>query len=229
VAGYLFTADAIETDDQASRQSQVDALIDGFEPWEVAQTVRLATLLAVPTLDQLIGHLGAWQWEEDRLDTVTWLEVHAGDRAPWKKLAYANLQRDALQPRSLYVRSPEDLVGALTPPELLTAWHNVVGPAPSDLSEAEWMLLMPSLPKGGPTSPMTETRLVRIRRNLDGMLYRFANKAAWSEVPERYGKNQSILARYTNYKRRGVFAQALASLEHDPSSARLMEWLRSVG
>jgi transposase len=233
VADYLFTADTVEPRDLASRQAQVDALIDGVQPWEVALAVRAAAVSAVPMLDQLIGHLDAWRWEDERMDTITWLEVHVGERVSWKDLAQVTDHWELLPVVVTHGYQhdlePDDLVHVLTPPELLAAWHYVVGPAPSDLTDAEWALLVPFLAKGGPTSPMTDTRLARIRRELDGMLYRYTNKTAWTGIPERYGVGQSVVNRYAIYKRRGVFAQALTRLEHDPKAARLTEWLRVVG
>ena len=232
VRDYLFTVGTVEPREPASRQAQVDALIDGVQPWEVALAVRQAAVSAVPTLDQLIGHLDTWQSEDDRVDAVTWLDAHVDSARLWKELAQVSSHWELLPGAMTHGRQhgPEanDLVHVLTPPELLDAWHYVVGPAPSDLTDIEWALLVPSLPKGGPTSPMTETRLARVRRELNGMAYRYANKTAWTGVPERYGMGQSVVNRYTDYKRRGVFAQALASLDGDPDAMRLLEWLRTT-
>jgi transposase len=233
VADYLFTADTVEPRDPASREAQVDAVIDGSQPWEVALAVREAAVSAVPVLDQLIGHLDVWQSEDERLDAATWLDAHAdGDRL-WKDLAQASdhweLLPVAVTPEYQHDPEPDDLVHVLTPPRLLAAWHRVVGPAPSDLTDAEWALLVPFLPQGGLTKPMTASRLAYARRALNGMLYRYANKTAWTEVPERYGgTGHSLVNRHADYKRRGVFAQALRSLDGNPDARRLTEWLRTI-
>jgi transposase len=218
VAAVLFGLGAGSLENPAQRRTAIDALIQQNEPREIAYEVYQAAVKAVRTLDQLIGHLDRWQDEGERDGADLWLETHLT----------ADEVRDLA--RSLGAEDGSDsfrLVHDYQPPALLQACHQVAGPAPSDLTDDEWRLLTQVLPSDTP-GMKTEQGLSGTRRALNGMLYRHYKQTAWARVPRRYGKNDTIEVRYSNYKTSGVFARALAALGGSPGTERIVEWLRAV-
>jgi transposase len=220
-------------DDDVKRLA-ITALMSSHEPWEVAWRVHEAAVKAVPTLDQLIGHLAEWSSGDDREDAITWLNDHASDL----KLREIGFEIPAY-PRTRFVTNEEDggywstpdardIVELASPPELLAAWHCAVGPAPSDLTDAEWELFKPFLPPAGPTSPWTERRLATTRRAVSAMAYQLTNHLSWSHVPSRYGKYQTIYLMFRTFKKQGVFARALSAFDGNPDAARIVTWLQST-
>jgi transposase len=214
--------------DNTLQETDIDEILARNEPWEVALSVRYAAVRAVPTLDELIGHQENWHSEDDRTDAAVWLDAHPVQDL-WEDLATASRYVERLSAVGMPSRRHDpdtwDLVEVLTPQELLAAWRDVVGLAPSDLTDAEWALLVPFLPAGARTSPMTERRLVLARRRLNGLRFRYEHGTSWRAVPKRYGTIQAFMVRSADYKKRGVFARALESLDGNPDAARLMEWL----
>lgn len=219
VASVLFGLDKDALRDVEAKQEAVGSLIASSEPWEVALEVREAAVKSVPTLDQLIGHLDTWPYENERMDVETWLETHVSD---------ADLKEMALW---LGVRNPT--VWALThdhePSALVEAWKYLFdpGPAPSDLTDDEWELFKPFLPPATKWAPWTENRLDIARRVLNGMLYRYHKKTTWALIPRRYGAYEGILMRRSRYKKNRIFKRALDALDGTPGAERLVEWLRT--
>jgi transposase len=112
--------------------------------------------------------------------------------------------------------------GRLTPPELLDAWHQIVGPADSDLTDEEWNLLVPLIPArrnryGTFTRSVGE--LDTLRKQVDGIRYKFARDIPWAHIPGRYGVSRNIYQRYVAYRRNGVFAKMQRALQAHPKRA----------
>ncbi|MDX2697473.1 transposase [Streptomyces ipomoeae] len=218
VATVLFGLDAEMLENPPQRRTAIGALIQQNEPHEIAYEVYQAAVKAVPSLDQLIGHLDRWQNQHERDDADLWLETHLT----------ADEVRDLARELGAKGRPHSfTLVHDYEPPALLRAWHQVTGLAPSDLTDDEWQLLTQTLPSDTPRMK-TEKGLVSTRREFNGMLYRHSNQTAWTQVPRRYGNHASIETRVSSYKKKRVFARTLTALDGQPGAERLVEWLRQV-
>ena len=80
--------------------------------------------------------------------------------------------------------------------------------ASGDLTDAEWGLVGPLLPKerGWPGRPGHDNR-----RILDGILWRAREGARWRAVPERYGKWNTVWRRFARWRDLGVFEALFAA------------------
>ncbi|GAA3894278.1 hypothetical protein GCM10023084_53880 [Streptomyces lacrimifluminis] len=220
IAVTLFCLDGEALKDPGVKRAAIDDLLKGCDAWEVAFEVRGAAVRAVPTLDQLIGHLDAWPSRDEAVDAELWLEANLTNwRFMIEKLDPALTQQPTFDFDAM----------DYAPPALLKAWHDAVGPAPSDLTDDEWQLLTQTLPPDAP-GMKTEQGAASTRRALNGMLYRHRHhyQTAWTQVPRRYGNDASIQARVSSYKKKGVFARTLAALDGIPGAERLVEWLRHL-
>jgi len=103
----------------------------------------------------------------------------------------------------------------------------VAGSVPTDLTDAEWRLLVPMVPVGN-RYMSDKDFLPTARRALDGIIYRSANGCPWSHVPSRYGKPANIYQRYLAYRNRGNFKQMLAAVQDKPDAGRIVAWLRTL-
>lgn len=225
VAPYLFDLDAETLKDTATKREAVDALITRAEPWEVALEAQRAAVKAVPTLDELIGHLNGWPSEAELSDAEEWLLEHASEDA--LRGLVPNLARNPA--KDPFTFSLYELTHEHQPHELLKKWHEAIGAAPSDLTDAEWELIAPLLPSGSNALASTEEGRVRLRRLLNGMLYRYHYGTGWTEIPRYYGDYSSLTSRYANFKHgQSVFRLMLAGLKDTPGAERLVEWVRHV-
>ncbi|MFG2377606.1 transposase [Streptomyces sp. NPDC048504] len=219
VAAVLFEHDPGALEDPKIKRAAIDDVIKSSQPWDVALDVACDAIRAVPTLDQLIGHLDTWPSENERWHADVWLEGHDTDY----ELSDLAKQLDlAARGRTAY-----DLTHDYEPQELLKAWHDAVGPASSDLTDDEWQLLNQALPPDTP-GMVKERGIASTRREVNGMLYRLAHQTKWDQVPRRYGNASSIQFRASIYKKKGVYARTLAALDGQPGAERLVEWLWHV-
>jgi transposase len=78
-----------------------------------------------------------------------------------------------------------------------------------DLTDAEWELIGPRLPRacGRSSKPEHDSRRV-----LDGILWRAREGARWRAIPERYGKWNSVWRRFARWRDLGVFEALFAAL-----------------
>ncbi len=232
VRNQLVNTDTVDLAHSAADQPWVKALL-ALDLWEVALEVRNAAIAAVPTLRQLIGHLDTWPSGEEPDMTVVWLEAHS-DTPEWRAIARAVRQDELLRITLPSKRTrgplPDDLVRVLTPQQLLTAWEYAVGPAPTDLTDAEWQLLAPHFPQRrvagrhhGGYRPLSKWELAKKRRALDGLRYKFLNDVGWGEVPSRYGG--SLYQTWHIHCGQGLYITLRDGLKGNPDAAPLVEWL----
>jgi transposase len=216
-----------------SREVQAAAIVDQQPPWEIAYAFHRAAVKAVPTLDQLIGDRDTWEDAGQQDDAQFWLEANATEGQLVELARYTN--HPERNPGIWYARPfAWDLAFAwgwdLTPSRLLKAWHHVIGPADSDLTDAEWELLAPLLREReahfGPVRRSPEELAAR-RRHYDGIRYRFANKIPWSHLPRRYGEG-TVYQRFYLDKKNGVFLHLAQSLQGIPEAAGLVDWLKRI-
>ena len=69
-----------------------------------------------------------------------------------------------------------------------------------DLSDEEWAVIEPLLPKGG-----RGPKRVDDRRVLNGIFYILRTGAPWRDLPERYGPRTTVYNRYARWARRGIW------------------------
>ena len=81
--------------------------------------------------------------------------------------------------------------------------------AAGDLTDPEWELIWPLLPRAGGRSSKLEHDS---RRVLDGIVWRAREGARWRAIPERYGKWNSVWRRFARWRDLGVFEALFAAL-----------------
>lgn len=88
-----------------------------------------------------------------------------------------------------------------------------------DLSDAQWSLikgLMPVQERGGTWNDH--------RTTVDGMLWVLRTGAPWRDLPERYGKWQSVYDRFNRWRREGLFGRILRALRIRLDKAGKIDW-----
>ena len=97
--------------------------------------------------------------------------------------------------------------------------------ASGDLTDAEWELVGPLLPRahGRPGRPGHDDR-----RMLDGILWRAREGARWRAVPERYGKWNTVWRRFARWRDLGVFEAAFAALAGSGAAEERVQMLDST-
>ncbi len=92
-----------------------------------------------------------------------------------------------------------------------------------DLSDEEWAVIEPLLPKGGRGPKRMDDRRV-----LNGIFYILRTGAPWRDLPERYGPRTTIYNRYARWARRGIWKAIFDGLaEHSGDS--LCQWRSKKG
>ena len=69
-----------------------------------------------------------------------------------------------------------------------------------DLSDEEWVVIEPLLPKKGRGPVRKDDRTV-----LNGIFYILRTGAPWRDLPERYGPHTTVYNRYVRWGERGVW------------------------
>jgi len=80
------------------------------------------------------------------------------------------------------------------------------------ISDADWDRLRPLLPRRGPEGDR--------RRFVDAVLFVAKTGVPWRDLPERFGRWNSVWRRFDRWARAGVWGRALEALQ-DPD----LEWL----
>ena len=84
-----------------------------------------------------------------------------------------------------------------------------------NLTEDQWYVISPILPKDpvrsdGRGRPWSDRRQV-----LDGILWILRTGAPWKDLPSRYGKYQTVHRRFQNWVRSGVMEGVLLAIAQD--------------
>lgn len=91
-----------------------------------------------------------------------------------------------------------------------------------DLTDEQYELIRPLLPPertgklGRPWTPH--------RPAIDGMFWILRTGAPWRDLPERYGKWETVYARFARWRREGLFARALQALCDDARARGLLDF-----
>jgi transposase len=90
-----------------------------------------------------------------------------------------------------------------------------------ELTDAEYDLIAPELPtnEGKVGHPWNAHRPI-----INGILWRLMTGASWRDIPERYGKWQTIYDRYTFWRRDGTWDRILKALQVQLDEHGLIDW-----
>ena len=77
-----------------------------------------------------------------------------------------------------------------------------------ELTDLEWELLAPLIPRAATGRPRVPDRQV-----INGMVYKIRTGVSWRDLPERYGPWQTVYTRFRRYALDGVFTQALQQIQ----------------
>jgi transposase len=91
--------------------------------------------------------------------------------------------------------------------------------ARGDLSDAQWELIKNLFPAQGRGGKWNDHR-----RTFDGILWILRTGAPWRDLPERYGKWQSVYDRFNRYRKSGVFEKILKALRIRLDKDGLIDW-----
>jgi transposase len=95
----------------------------------------------------------------------------------------------------------------------------------ADLTDAQWAVLEPLLPRGKkPGRPPEWTK----RQLIDGIRWRVRTGAPWRDVPERYGRWQTVYGLFRRWQRNGTWRAVLTRLQGRADAAGLITWDVSV-
>jgi len=76
-----------------------------------------------------------------------------------------------------------------------------------DLSDEEWAVIEPLLPRDTRGVPRVDDRRV-----INGILWRFRTGSPWRDVPERYGPRTTLYNRFVRWRARGIWDQLLSAV-----------------
>lgn len=79
-----------------------------------------------------------------------------------------------------------------------------------ELTDAQWERLAPLLP---PQKPKTGRPALDHRRVVNGILWVLRTGAPWRDMPERYGKWQTVYSRFRRWRQAGIWERVLAALQ----------------
>jgi transposase len=99
--------------------------------------------------------------------------------------------------------------------------------ARADLTDQQWELLDPLLPKAkGPKTgrPPKWTK----RQLINGIRWRIRAGTPWRDVPERYGPWQTVYGLFRRWQRNGTWRRILSRLQALADAAGLITWDVSV-
>ncbi|WP_420708699.1 IS5 family transposase [Streptomyces sp. NRRL F-4474] len=92
-----------------------------------------------------------------------------------------------------------------------------------ELSDAEWDLIRPLLPRPVLGRPRLDDRMV-----LNGIVWKFRTGVPWRDVPERYGPWTSLHTRFRRWAADGTFERMLQTAQAQADAAGDIDWLVSV-
>ncbi|MFF1497118.1 transposase [Streptomyces sp. NPDC058304] len=83
-----------------------------------------------------------------------------------------------------------------------------------ELSDAEWELIQPLLPR-----PVLGRARLDDRMVLNGIVWKFRSGVAWRDVPERYGSWASLQTRFRRWAANGTFERMLQAAQANADAA----------
>ena len=90
-----------------------------------------------------------------------------------------------------------------------------------ELSDEQWQQLKPLLP---PEKPETGRTNLDHRSVINGILWILKTGAPWRDLPERYGKWQTIASRFYRWQKKGVWDRVFAHLQQIKDGDGHLDW-----
>ena len=88
-----------------------------------------------------------------------------------------------------------------------------------DLTDYEWSVIEPVLPKGRPGPRRKDDRRV-----LNGIFWVLRTGAPWRDLPERYGPVGTVSSRFYRWCRAGVWDRILCALQAEADARGAIDW-----
>ena len=92
-----------------------------------------------------------------------------------------------------------------------------------ELTDQEWELLAPLIPRAVTGRPRVDDRRV-----INGMVYKIRTGITWRDLPERYGPWKTVYTRFRRYALEGVFTHALQQVQAQADAAGDIDWLVQI-
>ncbi|WCN05163.1 IS5 family transposase [Streptomyces sp. M92] len=92
-----------------------------------------------------------------------------------------------------------------------------------ELTDQEWELLAPLIPRAATGRPRVEDRQV-----INGMVYKIRTGISWRDLPERYGPWKTVYTRFRRYALDGVFTRAPQQIQAHADAAGDIDWLVQI-
>lgn len=92
-----------------------------------------------------------------------------------------------------------------------------------ELTDLEWELLAPLIPRAATGRPRVEDRQV-----VNGMVYKIRTGVSWRDLPERYGPWKTVYTRFRRYALDGVFTRALQQIQAHADAVGDIDWLVQI-
>lgn len=90
-----------------------------------------------------------------------------------------------------------------------------------ELTDEQWQQLEELLP---PQKPKTGRLNLDHRTVINGMVWILKTGAPWRDLPERYGKWQTVASRFYRWQQSGVWDRILAALQQSKDRDGQIEW-----
>jgi transposase len=90
-----------------------------------------------------------------------------------------------------------------------------------ELTDQQWEQLAPLLPSERPPSgqPNRDHRMI-----LNGIVWRLCTGVPWRDLPERYGKWQTVYSRFRRWQAAGVWARVLRAVQAAADARGELDW-----
>ncbi|MGM0361875.1 IS5 family transposase [Streptomyces griseoaurantiacus] len=99
----------------------------------------------------------------------------------------------------------------------------MVGVHRYELTDQEWELLAPLIPRASTGRPRVEDRRV-----INGMVYKIRTGISWRDLPERYGPWKTVYTRFRRYALDGIFTRALQQVRARADAVGDIDWLVQI-
>jgi transposase len=96
-----------------------------------------------------------------------------------------------------------------------------MGPKRHELTDEQWEQLEPLLP---PQKPKTGRTNLDHRTVLNGILWILKTGAPWRDLPEGYGKWQTVYSRFYRWQKAGVWARLFQALQQIKDREGQVDW-----
>ena len=90
-----------------------------------------------------------------------------------------------------------------------------------ELNDAQWKRLEPLLPA---QKPQTGRPNLDHRQVINGILWILRTGAPWRDLPERYGKWQTVASRFYRWRKSGVWGRIWAQVQSEADQNAEIDW-----